>query len=415
MKQNLLKKCIGLVLCVSLALSTCACSLTDTSIDELMRPPQLTQSRQQVQQAIQELLGTSYQLIAPAGGEHRSSINLQDLDNDGQNEAICFFTIGDIQLLDVLVLRKQGKEWVRWGRFSSDATKVEQLAFTDLNEDGITELVVGWSYLTGSEKLMEVLQLGDDKLSSKYKQKHTRFAIADGQVVVIEQGAATLLGHKKTKITSLSSVSMAPDITSFTALTVSTADGNPAIYLDVQTEDHSFHTEVLVIKSKKYLENKLFTEEALYRTRPYNVHCTDIDNDGVPEVPNTRVMENGDSSAYYTEWSDFDGATLSAPLVTYTAASDQFYLVYPDKWRGEIFVRQDSKMQRLYHFINKKDDILYSLRVFTVTEYSQIYVSEGWVTLVESTDKVIAYRKGDVSDEKFALTTAEWGKALRTY
>ena len=418
MKQDLFKKCIILLLCGCLCLQLCACSLTDTSIDELMRPPQLSESRQQVQQTIGTLIGTSYQLIAPTGGSHRSNINLQDLDGDGQNEAICFFTVGGIQLLDVLVLQKRENKWIQRGRFSSDATSVDRLDFADLDRDGTKEVIIGWGYLTGSEKLMEILQVGDQRLFSKYKEKYSQFAITGEQVVVIDQNAsaATLLGFRNLKLTSLSSAPIDSRIASFTALTVAkTAGGNPAVYLDCQLEDLTYHTEVLVINGGKYLENKLFTEEALHCDRPYNIRCTDIDADGIPEIPRTEPMENGDTAAYYTHWSDFDGVGLGEPLTTYTAVSDQFYLEYPREWRGKIFVRQDSKMQRLYHFINRNNEILYSLRAFTVTEYSQISAAEGWITLIESADKVIAYKHGSVDAGKYALSTAQWAKALQIY
>lgn len=418
MKQHLFKKCISILLCGCLCLGLCSCSLTDTSIDELMRPPQLSQSRQQVQQAIERILGTSYQLISPSGGNHRSGINLEDLDGDRQNEAICFLTAGDVQLLDVLVLQKSQDGWKQLGRFSSDATAVDKVEFADLNVDGSMELIIGWSYLTGSEKIMEILQLENDDLSSKYKEKYSQFAIAGKQAVVIDQSAdaATLLGYHNNKIISLSSVPIDPQITSFTALTVAeTAKGDPAVYMDTQLEEGTYHTEILVINGGKYLENKLFTEEALRVERPYSIRCTDINGDGIPEVPNTVPMENGDVTAYYTTWAAYDGTALATPLITYTSASDQFYLEYPEHWRGKIFVRQDSKMQRLYHFINQKDEILYSLRVFTVTEYTQTDTEDGWITLIESTDKVIAYKIGNTSAGDCALSTAEWAAALHTY
>ena len=418
MTNQLFKKLIFCLLAGCLCLNLCACSLTDTGIDELMRPPQLTQSRQQVQLAIENILGTSYQLISPSGGNHRSGINLEDLNGDGQAEAICFFTIGDIHLLDLLVLQKTEKGWEQMGKFSSDATNVDRVEFSDLNGNGQKELIIGWSYLTGSDKIMEILQLEQGRLSSRYKEKYSQFAIADSQAVVVDQSAAaaTLLGYNHNKIVSLSSVPIDPRISSFVSLTVSkTTAGDPAVYMDTQLEDRSYHTEILVISGKKYLENKLFTEETLHNARPYSIRCTDIDGDGIPEVPATSPMENGDAAAYYTTWSKFSGAALTDPVVTYTAVSDQFYLEYPRAWRGKVFVRQDSKMQRLYHFIDQKEEILYSLRVFTVTEYSQISASDGWITLIESTDKVIAYKIGKTDATKLTLTTAEWAAALHTY
>ncbi len=420
MKHTVWKKWIAALLCGCIGLSLCACSLTDTSIDELMRPPQLSQSRQQVQAAIQKLLGTAYQLVAPSGGDHRSSINLSDLDGNGQNEAICFFTTGDTQLIEVLILQKSQDNWQQIGRFASDATAVDRVAFADLDADGTKELLIGWSYLTGSDRILEILHLGTP-LRSDYKEKYTQFVLLEGspqRAVVIDLGAAsaTLLGYKNKKALSHSSIPIDSRITALSALTVSTTTaGAPAVYMDAQLQDQSWHTEILVLSEEGYLENKLFTDESLHVDRPYGVRCTDIDGDSIPEVPRTAVMENGDSSCYYTYWSKFDGSGLKDPLQTYTSTAEQFYLVWPKAWEGKVFVRQDSKMQRLYHFINRKEEILYSLRAFTVTEYQQVYPGEGWIALIESTDKVLAYKIGSASSAALSLSTAQWTDALHIY
>lgn len=420
MKQTYFKKCIAIILCGCLCMGLCSCSLTDTSIDELMRPPQLSQSRQQVQSAINQLLGTAHQLIVPAGGAHRSSINLADLDGDQQNEAICLFTTGDTQLIEVLILQKSEEDWLEIGRYASDATAVDKVEFADLDQDGNKELLIGWSYLTGSDRIMEILHLGKP-LRSDYKEKYTQFVIIEGspdRAIVIDLGtaSATLLGYKNKQALSRSSIPIDPRIASLSSLTVSaTTAGAPAVYMDAQLQDQSWHTEILVISADEYLENKLFTDEGLGADRPYGVRCTDIDHDSIPEVPRTQMMENGDSSAYYTYWSKFDGVQLKEPVQTFTSTAEQFYLIWPKAWQGKVFVRQDSKMQRLYHFINRKDEILYSLRAFTVTEYQQVYPGEGWIALIESSEKVLAYKIGSAEAGALAFSTADWTDALHIY
>ena len=420
MKRNYRKILICLLLCGSMLLSLSSCSMNDTSIDELMKPPQLSASRQQVQNAIRSLLGTSYSLIAPNGGDYRSNINLCDLNGDEQNEAICFFTTGDTQLIEMLALKKESDAWVEIGRHKSDATDVNKIDFIDMNHDGTKEILVGWSYMTGSEHTLEVLQI-EDNLFSRYKERYSQFLVTEGekrQAVVIDLGtaSATLLGMKNKRVYSLSSVPIDSRIASFTALTVSfTTKGDPAIYMDTQLQDQTYHTEILVINSGEYLENKLLTGETSGVDRLYNLRCTDIDGDSLPEVPRTAPMGGGDTISYYTYWSRFDGVELEEPLTTFTSVGEQFYFEYPKAWRGSVFVRQDSKMQRLYHFVNYKDEILYSLRVFTVAEYEQVNAAAGWIELIETTDKVIAYKIGTVKNTRLALTTEDWAAALHTY
>lgn len=177
MKKTYLKKWISLLSAVIVCLSASGCAMSEVSTDELMRPPQLSQSRQQVQSAINKLLGGTQTLVAPSGGEHRSSINLADLDGDGQNEAICFCVNAESKLIEVILLQKVGDSWQQRGKFSSDATTVDRLDVADLDQDGVAELIIGWSYLAGGEHTLQVLQLSKKSLLSIYNNRCTQYKL----------------------------------------------------------------------------------------------------------------------------------------------------------------------------------------------------------------------------------------------
>ena len=202
-------------------------------------------------------------------------------------------------------------------------------------------------------------------------------------------------------------------ITSFVQLLVSQTGEGPAIYIDAQLEDQTYHTEILIVNSKNYLENKLFTGEGNSADRPLSLRCADIDGDGAIEVPRCAAMEEAEGACYFTYWCKFERGELTHPLTTFTGTADRFYFIYPDAWIGKILVRQDSKLQRLYHFVNQKYETVYSLRVFTATEFSQVHPDESWITIIQSDDTVIAYRKGSADD--VTLSTAEWTQALNIY
>ena len=419
MKITGLKKWISLLLAAVLCLSASGCSMSEVTTDELMRPPQLSQSRQQVQTAINKLLGGAQTLVAPSGGEHRSSINLADLNGDGQNEAICFCVNAQSKQIEVIVLQKKEDSWQQRGKFASDATAVERLEITDLNGDGLSELIIGWSYLAGSERTLQVLRLSDNALFSLYNNRCSQYQLIEKpspRIISIDLSghAASLLGYKGHKFASLSSVPIDPRIMNFTAVTTAkTTLGQPAVYLDAQLEDQSYHTEILVIAEEEYLENKLFTDGGGVH-RALNIRCADIDADGLPEVPQCAAMEQGEGAGYYTYWSKFDGKQLLEPLTTFTAPTDSFYFVYPEHWIEKVFVRQDSTLQRLYHFVTPSGQALYSLRLFTPTEFSEIHPSEGWILLSESADKVIAYKKDEFADKR-PFSKEAWAAAVHTY
>ncbi len=419
MKKFACKKWISLLLVGLLCLSASGCSLTEVSTDELMRPPQLSQSRQQVQSAINKLLGGTQTLVAPSGGEHRSSINLADLNNDGQNEAICFCVNSQSKQIDVILLQKTDDTWQQHGKFASDATAVERLEIADMNDDGVAELIVGWSYLAGSERTLQVLRLGENNLISLYNNRCSQYQLIQKptpRIIALDLSghAASLLGYKGHKFASLSSVPIDPRIMAFTAVTAAkTTLGQPAVYLDAQLEDQSYHTEILVISENEYLENKLFTDGGGVH-RALNIRCVDIDSDDIPEVPQCAAMEQGEGTGYYTYWSKFNGKELLEPLTTFTAPTDSFYFIYPEHWIDHVFVRQDSTIQRLYHFVTPSGQALYSLRLFTPTEFSEIHPAEGWILLSESADKVIAYKNDEFASLR-PFSKKDWAAALQTY
>ena len=421
MQKNMFKKIGALCAFIPLMISLCACSLTETSIEELMQPPQLSESRKQIQDAVTELVGTAYTLISPKNGADRSGITLFDLDADEQNEAICLYTAGTPALVHVVVLKSVDGKWKKIGQYDSDATTVDKLEFSDIDGDKTAEIVVGWGYLTGSDHVMEILKIQPD-MQSLHKELYNQFVIAGdsaNRIVLLNTAGASavLLGYKDSKVTSLSSVPLDSRAQSILSLQVAkTTKGASAVYVDTQLNNQMYATEVLVISEGEYLENKLFTGEHMLGDRPTAVKCTDINGDGIPEIPQAVAMNSQKNSLYYTYWYSFDGSSLSKPTVTFTSAAEQFYFEYPKNWQGKISVTKDDLSERTYHFVlNRNQKTLYSLRLFTPLEFQEILPNEEWNAVIESTDKVVAWQAGNASPEQYALSADEWAAALKVY
>lgn len=411
------------LLCTAALLLTglTGCSFTETSVEELMRPPQLSESRKQIQEALTGLIGTGYALTSPKSGADRSGITMADLDGDDINEAVCLYTAGTPSLVHVLVLKWTGDTWQKLGQYDSDATTVEKLEFADITGDGVSEIIVGWGYLTGSDHVMEILKIQQNMLSL-HKELYHQFVIAgrnENRIVLLNTtgASAVLLGYKDNKVTSLSSVPLDARVRSILALEVSkTTAGASAVYVDTQLSNQMYATEVLVINDEDYLENKLFTGEHMLGDRPIAVKCTDINGDSIPEIPQAVPMTEKKNAAYYTYWFSFDGTRLSKPTITFTSAAEQFYFEYPENWIDKISVTKDEQSERTYHFVlNRNGKTIYMLRVFTPSEYQELSPTEAWTTVIESTDKIIAWQQSTASPEQYALSGEDWMQSLHIY
>ena len=146
-----------------------------------------------------------------------------------------------------------------------------------------------------------------------------------------------------------------------------------------------------------------------------NLDMVDISGDGIPEIPQAVAMTDEQNTTYFTYWYSFDGEKLSDPTVTFTSASEQYYFLYPEKWRKNVIVRRDEKSsERTVRFVDRRtEDTLYSLRVFTPAEYATLD-KHNWTPVIRATDRILAVAPVGV-EEPLELSEKEWSDALHIY
>ena len=149
---------ILILLCITLS----SCRLTRFDTDTLLTPPQMNVANQQIQKALATAVGDSYQLVYPKTGEHQNAIISADLTGDGNNEALCFYTKGQDKKVSFTVLEQIKGEWKAQSMSHSQAAAaIDLVDFFDYDSDGTLEIVIGWQYLQGDEKALEVYNYGD--------------------------------------------------------------------------------------------------------------------------------------------------------------------------------------------------------------------------------------------------------------
>ncbi len=87
-----------LLLCLLAELGGCAAVNLIQPIDELMRPPYENEEQEQLEQKLAELQsaektkGGKMIFRHPLGGQYRNAVTMQDIDGDGQEEAVVFYS-----------------------------------------------------------------------------------------------------------------------------------------------------------------------------------------------------------------------------------------------------------------------------------------------------------------------------------
>ena len=96
-----------LSLCAVLLLGLSGCDLYQPDVDSLLSPPVLSELQNEVDLALQDVVGEDFKLRYPSGGSYRSPYIFSDLDGDCAEEAVVFYTAGEEPLVYLQVLDRQ--------------------------------------------------------------------------------------------------------------------------------------------------------------------------------------------------------------------------------------------------------------------------------------------------------------------
>ena len=149
MKQKLFR-IIALVSVVTMLLVSSGCSgFNFFSVESLLSPPSLSGKNGEVQDAFNKLVnGKNIKLKTPSKGDYKSSFVLYDIDSNGDDEALVFYTDNTLDAsVRMAVLECVNDVWVLSADIKGTGSGVYDVNFRDLNGDGFVEVFVNWTLL----------------------------------------------------------------------------------------------------------------------------------------------------------------------------------------------------------------------------------------------------------------------------
>ena len=320
---------------------------------------------------IAALLGLSFSMNA-------QSVKLQsaisDLRNNRLNKAKANIDAAaehETTKMNINAIANNGEKWVSVATQGITAGGVDRIEFSDLDADGIDEILVGWEIYGTSERKLAVYSLGENSLTQRLLEQYTHFTYCDldedgrREVFIAHSSPAeslnmaflyTLTSVGVTTISSCELDSTAKTLNHPVVSTLST--GKPAIYID-EIKGIGAVTEVLFLE-KGQLVNPFMdpeTRETTLTLRTATLESRDIDSDGIIEIPiryevATFTKSNEGEKQYLTDWCSYTGETLTSKLTAYMNLNDKHYYVIPKKWLGSIAILSDpeNSLTEIYGF-----------------------------------------------------------------
>ncbi len=434
----MLKK-IGLMLVIfALIFSLCGCDILKTDMAELFSPPTLTGDFQYISQVISKTAGSNYILKYPARGEHRSAVVQYDINGDGQNEAFAFYskTEGDVTTMTIQIIRNQNGEWVDGGTQSIIAAGVDMVQFCDLDDNGTAEILVGWQIYGTSEMQLAVYSYNENAIVQRLLQRYNHFITVDlngdekSGVLIIDLNTANQYntaalyilndeGVVQSGICELDSKLQSVN----EPIVAELSNGKTAVYIDA-VKGVGAVTEVLV-ENRGGIANPLLDAETKENTRTLrssSYSVTDINNDGILEIP---VQENVPSVAndelaeklYLTNWCQFDGENLTVQTTSMINILDGYYFTIPPKWRHHIAILKDTENRiREIYLYNNEDAVvgesLICIRAFSKRDWDEGKFKNLIMNEIARDDETVyAYRINDAI-KNMGITHSDVKKAF---
>ena len=343
---------------------------------KLPKPPQdyenLMKVVAQSKRELAQTHSTTVEDVPPSTGDHTSTIQLLDMDDNGEQEtAVTFFrVVGAPMPVRIYFYRLQEDGSYQVSNIvEGEGDGVHAVHYADLDgavdAQGLTnkEIVVSWQMGTEA-KYLAAYTLEDAPSATQMMAMTTyesyRLADLDRDGLMeltvsridTEQNLVTAemydwdpAGQAKVSVVPLSSGLVSVQTMRANYLT----DLIPALYITGQTPDGSRVTDVVALRNGQLTNLSLDPQTGVSRevVGPYrDIPASDVNNDYIFELGRPQVLENqtGTVSPWLLDWVQYNSkGRVKDICTTYHNYADGWYLVIPEHWQSRLVVyRNDS-------------------------------------------------------------------------
>ncbi len=336
------------------------CSL---DVEQYLRPPAIQGEQQAIQAALETYIhdsgqsGSRYSLRYPVEGEHTAAFVLCDAsgrdvgeDMDEAALAVAFYSVASAPNdTHINLMRREEQGWVSVADIIGASADILQVAFGDLDGDGVAELIAGWDTYNSREHRLSVFslvnglkRLGEDRLYNRLFVGDLTATGKDSLLLLRMANAevsASLETVKDGALMSLGQVWLDKDIQQFTGMALCRlASGVHGLFVDAVKGTDTAVTELIYV-DESGLHAPFCHQTTRINTvtaRPAGFAMRDVDGDARVDIPLCTLLdgytvgtETMADYAYETDWMTWDYATgeWSVGMRTVVNAADGYFVV----------------------------------------------------------------------------------------
>lgn len=413
-----------------------------STVDSMYAPPKRSEEHRDLQAAI-DLAMSGMEYCAPRSGENQQTVQMADLDGDGDLEYLLFAKGTGEKPLQILIFQQTEDGYTLAETIESYGSSFDQVEYVYVDDKAGCELVVGRQLSDQVLRSVTIYTFTNGQAEQLMTGNYTKFLTCDldrdesSELIILrpgeseeQNGVAEYYSYSNGIMERSTEAAMSRPTDSLKRIMISKlANLSPAVYVASSVDENSIITDVFSIVDGRFVNVSLSNESgtSVQTLRNYFVYADDIDNDGVMELPELITMKSiseinrSADLQHLIRWYALlpDGNKVDK-MYTYHNFGGGWYVQLEGDWASRIYVAQSegTYIFYLWDYEFKTIEKLMTIYAFTGQNREEQAVSEDRFLLYRS-DTVVYAAELEISaanyevareklTESFHLIHQEW-------
>lgn len=403
---------IGKLFALSGLLAFCLSGCFVKTVDELYLLPKHSDAYYNLEAALDPVLAQNAQYSAPVSGNNQQSVQLADLDGDGEEEAIAFLKTSREKPLSAYIFDLQDEQFRNVAVLEGSGSAFESVEYVQLDGEPGLEIVIGRQLSDEVLHAMSTYAYRDGHMVELMSANYTEYTLADlnddglRDLMLLRfdaeqhQAVAELYCWEDDQLQRQPEASLSLGVESIKrVVTGFLANRMPAVFVAGVYEGSSIVTDVFAFRGGTF-QNITSTDSGTSAgtVRSYFVYATDIDGDGLMELPEIVQLPGGESGEPESviRWYSLDiNGKKTYHRNTYHRFSAGWYVTLNDSWGTDLVISRSEEVSgvRGLVFSEYRGENQSAVPIFTIYAFS----GEERTKLAQADGRFLLAEKGDVS------------------
>ncbi len=367
-----MKKIFGLVLIV-IILTGCNIGATSDNVIELLSSPRLSENETEIVSAITDYTNTEVVLKYLKEGDNISPIQYIDIDENGTDEAIVFYTAQSSSgYTRMAVLYDNDGVWELVDDLEGFGSEVLDVSLIQFDKSKGNQLLVTYTFSNTLEKMVTVYFYEEGHLVNSYTQLCQSYIekdiTEDGNIDIIIGQSSIENKFPSIKLISLNSENEIGIVADFELNVANTEiqsiqfsktskSDTSAVVVDYKDNQNIIHTQAVYYKDNEFID--VFDNSVVQKIWEYKypLISIDVDNDGYLETA-TVIQASESEKLNYMEWTSFLKDPIERKLYGVVDGANQIFVNLPSEWQGYTFLNQISSVEWSVIAVNYEEEKL---------------------------------------------------------